>query len=393
MKPVKPDSPLKVGHSRLTWLALTEVWLYRLIRELPDTIENHVICEHTVNLDRFPVEHIHSLGGTPESRPSLFKKLMRSGFRTYRRHLEHVLKVKDIRLLHTHFGNAGWRNKEVAAQSGVRHVVTFYGYDINRLPTVDPRWLDRYRDLFREADLFLCEGPHMAGSLVSMGCPEKKIRVHHLGIVPEEIPFESRHMNEGSPLKILIASSFREKKGIPDALAAIGRFQSEVPLEVTVIGDADHEERSRVEKQRIMGVIQKYDLEKKVTFLGYRPHDVLVREYYRNHLFLAASRTASDGDTEGGAPVSVIEALASGMIVLSTRHCDIPNIIRDPDWGALAGEGDVEGLLDGLRRLVSEKDNWNEMGLKGRAHVESQFNAHRQGQIQADLYRSICEFR
>ncbi len=49
----------------------------------------------------------------------------------------------------------------------------------------------------------------------------------------------------------------------------------------------------------------------------------------RHHLFLSPSVTAPDGDSEGGAPVSIIEAAATGMPVVSTTHCDIPQAVDD----------------------------------------------------------------
>ena len=66
--------------------------------------------------------------------------------------------------------------------SGIKHLVTFYGFDVNYLPQMDPSWSQRYQELFAQCDRVLCEGPHMAGCLVGLGCPESKVRVQHLGV-------------------------------------------------------------------------------------------------------------------------------------------------------------------------------------------------------------------
>ena len=92
-------------------------------------------------------------------------------------------------------------------------------------------------------------------------------------------------------------------------------------------------------------------------------------------LTMTPSVLASNGDAEGGCPVTVIELSAAGMPVLSSRHCDIPEVVLDGVSGHLAPEKDVEALTDRLEFLVTHPELWPGMGRAGRAHVEVQFNA------------------
>jgi colanic acid/amylovoran biosynthesis glycosyltransferase len=124
--------------------------------------------------------------------------------------------------------------------------------------------------------------------------------------------------------------------------------------------------------------------------MGYRPYSFLIHQGYENHVFLAPSVTAHDGDTEGGAPVSLIEMLATGMPVVSSLHCDIPEIVKDGVTGFLAPERDVDGLYDALRRVVREPENWNRLQTTGRRHIEAEFDAKCQGARLADIYRSVA---
>lgn len=114
-------------------------------------------------------------------------------------------------------------------------------------------------------------GSYMAQCLVDLGCPPEKVKVHRLSVISGEIAFKPREWHPGEPLKVLIAASFREKKGIPYALEALGQFQDKVDLEVTIIGDVNSEPRSQQEKQKILAIIEKYKLQDKVRMLGY--HD------------------------------------------------------------------------------------------------------------------------
>jgi colanic acid/amylovoran biosynthesis glycosyltransferase len=316
--------------------------------------------------------------------------MRRFGYRWYPAVLDHAIHKHRPAILHSHFGLTGWFDLPTAHKYGLKQVVAFYGFDVNMLLLKRPVWRERYRELFRQADLFLCEGPYMAQSVIGLGCPPEKVRVHRLGVELEKIAFRPRRLEPGQPLRILIASSFREKKGIPYGLEAIGLLKQHYPnLAVTIVGDASAEARSIKEKEKILETIKRHNLESVTTLLGYQPHDVLMAEAYQHHIFLAPSVTASDGDTEGGAPVVIIDMLASGMPVVSTTHCDIPQIIQHGATGLLAGERDVAGLATHLRWLVGHPESWHEMMERGRQYLEEKFDARCQAAELVELYRQL----
>ncbi len=380
---------LRVTHYCLQWLGLTETWLHTQIRSLPPGVKSNVVCESTANLDQFFIPDICSLESVPRSGYLWDKGLRWLGVRNHLGFLSKMLEEFDADILHSHYGHAGWSNIGAARKEVVRHVVTFYGLDVNYLPRTDRRWLKRYAELFCRADLILCEGEHMAKCIVEMGCPPEKVSVHHLGVRLERIPFRPRQWDSASVLRILIAAAFREKKGIPYALEALALLGREVPLEITIIGDANQEKRSQAEKARILETIGRHGLGERVRLLGYRPHDVFFEEAYKHHIFLCPSVTACDGDTEGGAPVSLIEAIASGMPVVTTRHCDIPEVARNEVATALAEERDVEGLVQIIRWLLNNREKWDAIAGAGRKHIEREFDAEEQGRKLAGIYRSL----
>ena len=382
---------LRVIHSFPVWLPQTQTWMYNQVRYLPADVEANIVCERTENLDQFGLPHIHSLDRAPRWRYHWDMRLRMHGIRPYLGYLVSQARRLNARIIHSHFGDIGWADMKAARRAGVKHVVTFYGQDINYLPTVNPAWKTRYQNLFRHVDKVLCEGPHMAKCVTALGCPEQKIMVQHLGVRVDQIPFKIRQWDPRAPFRVLIASTFREKKGVPYALEALGRCQGEVPLEITIIGDASVAPGSKEEKEKIMAVIKKYGLMPKTRMLGYQPHSVFFEEALNHHIFLSPSITAKDGDTEGGAPVSIIEMAASGMPVISTTHCDIPEVIRHGETGLLAAEGDVESLISHLKWSVKHWDRWSDMVVKGRAHIEKDFNAITQGTQLMKIYMELLE--
>lgn len=390
-----------VAHYTRRWLPQTQTWLYNQVRFLPDDIDTHIICERTENLDQFAHPRIHSLADTASWKYYWQVGLRLLGVRSYYPFTIQQVKVCDADLLHTHFGDYSWYNLEVSRRTGVPHVVTFYGNDVTSYPQQDPTWKERYRALFDHVDGILCEGPHMAQSVVDLGCPEEKVHVHHLGVPVNDIRYEPRTYEPGEPLRVLIAAAFREKKGIPYALAALGRLKDEVPLEVTLIGGvaevpligglSKNVSGSATEEKRIRSAIDEWDLGDAVQLRGFQPHDVLMEEAYNHHVFLQPSVTAENGDGEGGAPVTLIEMAASGMPIVSTRHCDIPSVVRHGKNGLLAPERDPDALADHLRSLIENPERWREMAQAGRAHMEEEYNAPVQGKRLAGLYRQIVQ--
>ena len=160
-------------------------------------------------------------------------------------------------------------------------------------------------------------------------------------------------------------------------------------MEITIIGDARPNPRDQHEKEQIIQTIQAAGLESCVHLLGYQPYDIILEEAYRHHIFLAPSVTAANGDTEGGAPVSIIEMMATGMPVVSSRHCDIPEIVHHMETGLLAEERDVNGLERQLHWLLENHTRWAALAEAGRKHVEKHYNAKLQGEKLAELYREL----
>ncbi len=261
----------------------------------------------------------------------------------------------------------------------IKQVVTFYGQDVDHLPHVNPDWKKRYRDMFSGIDLVLCEGPYMAGKVEALGCSAERIRVHRLGVDLKAIPYQPRNKQQDEPFRILMAAAIRQKKGFIYGLKAIEQVASRFDVEVTLVGDAIDDGESLREKKRIVDFLKTSILSDRVYLTGFQTASQLMETAAGHHIYLAPSVTAIDGDSEGGAPVSLIEMAASGMPVVSSNHCDIPGVIQDGESGYLADERDTEGLAKCLEKLISKTDSWSILTDRARKHIETYFDARKQG--------------
>ncbi len=383
------EPPLTVVQSLKSWLPATQNWIYNHLSHLPEDIRWPVASERVENLDRFPAD---ARALVPLGFPARVVNRRVPGVKRWRRRrlLDSVAQAAGADVLHSHFGDQACWDLPVARRRKLPHVVTFYGYDVLRLPRSSPAWARSYRKLFASVDRVTCEGPHMAQLVQNVGCPEDLIEVHHLGISLDDIPFAPRRY-DGGTLRVLIAAAWREKKGITYGIEALANLVRDgVDVELTIIGDAIAAPDSIVEKRRIHEALDRTGMRARTRLLGFQPHEAMVKEAYRNHVFLSPSVIAADGDVEGGVPVGILEMAATGMPVVSTSHCDIPYVLRDRETGLLAPERDPEALTRRLEWLIHHPREWTRMAKAARADLEARFDVRDQAQNLARIYREVA---
>ncbi len=374
-----------------SYLPITENWIYEQIKNLK--IYHYIVYAHkTENLDIYGDENIkiRSLQFKNLIDPwTFFNKGWNKIFGFYIPQVFYLMKDRPD-LIHAHFGTSGYDCLIVKKILKVPLITTFYGFDLSLLPQQKPQWKKKYKKLFAEGELFLVEGNYMKKSLIGLGCPDKKIKVQHLGIDLEKIKFVPRKLGLDGKVKILLSASFREKKGIPYAIEAFAKVRNKYKnLFLTIIGGAGRQNTESREKKQILTVINKYDLQGCINMMGYQPHSVFLEELYRHHIFIHPSIHAADGDNEGGAPVSLIEASASGMPVISTMHCDIPEVIINGKSGFLVPERDINALAEKLEYIMQNSDLWFRFGLAGRKHIENNYDIRDVMDKLTNIYESI----
>ena len=285
------------------------------------------------------------------------------------------LRRYDVRVLHAHFGYNGCRTLRLKQNTGLPMVTTFYGEDVSALPKREP-WKSRYPRLFEEGEIFLVEGSCMRDRLANIGCPREKIEIQRIGIYPERYPFRERRPRPAAePLRLLFCGSFREKKGLLDALEAVRIVHDRgKAVNFDVIGDGPL-------RDEVESFIRLHDMGSYVRLLGFQDHTAMIHAMNASDLFISPSVTAADGDSEGGAPTTILEAQACGLPVLATTHADIPNVVS-PGSAELVPERAPEILADRLKTLLRQPEKWAGMGREERRWIE---NRHDVRKLAAEL--------
>ncbi len=364
------------AHFVQDYLIATTQWIYGQIRANAE-FTPIVLARHKVNPEAFPVDKLYSMDELPAWQRALDELHFRT--RGYSRFFAQRLQKPS--LIHAHFGHIGFKALGLARRFNIPLITSFYGYDVSALGR-NPRYRKRYAQLFAEGNLFLAEGPHLAKSLAELGCPREKIRVFHLGV--DLIPIDDRiYTTRAADIgtRVLFAATFTEKKGWADALRAFARASRQVQMRLRLIGGGEDEDL-------VTKAIRELGIESLVDRSGYVTHDELLREMMASDIFLQPSRTAANGNTEGGAPVTLIDAQSVKLAICATSHADIPEVAPHGVSSLLSPEGDVELLSENLLRLARDPQLRRQFGENGRARIEAEYNWSIQGPRLATIYKS-----
>jgi len=267
-----------------------------------------------------------------------------------------------------HFGPVGLsavRMRDVGLLRGPIATV-FHGSDMTRyLEKRGPRAYDR---LFAAGDLFMPISDRWRERLLELGAPAARTCVHRMGVRTGTFRFTPRRRGDGGPVRLASVARLVEKKGIEYAIRAVARaVEAGVEVRYVVVGDGPL--RSRLEA--LVGELGVADV---VELAGSRTHEQVAALLDASHLLLAPSVVAGDGDQEG-IPVALMEAMAMGLPVLTTRHSGIPELVEDGVHGRMVPERDVDALAEALLDLVECEAEWPTIGAAARVRVEQQHDA------------------
>ncbi len=385
---------MRVLHTLESFLPVSENWIHPQITRVPG-VQSAVLCSREENRSLFKINGSPVfLDPPPWSEKFGLARLANSAaFRVGRPLLVAGAAARQWQpdLIHAHFGMRGWASLPLQHRLSVPMITSFYGIDAWMLPISGEVWAQRLGTLFAQGDLFLAEGPAMRRRLVEIGCPEEKVEVIRLGVDLATFNFTARDFS--GPLRIVMMGRFVEKKGLPDGLRSFAEaVRRGTDLRMTIIGDATDAGGEDI-KSKLQEIAAAPELAGRIEFTGFLP-PAEARQHLRDaHIFLCPSQHAANGDAEGGSPLALTEAMATGMLCIGTAHCDIPELITDGESGFLRESGDVPGLASALVLAAAEPEKLPGICRAGRELIESEFAQERQCLRLRETYRRLVPNR
>jgi glycosyltransferase involved in cell wall biosynthesis len=293
------------------------------------------------------------------------------------------LQERTPRLIHAHFGPDAVNALPLQRRLGVPLIATFHGYDATRGTTLRnglPAWrYGRRRPLLVErAALLLAVSNHIREGLLANGVPASRVRVHRIGV--DLAKFSPAPLEERRPV-VLGAGRFVEKKGFAVLIEAMATVQRQAPeTELVLIGSGELEDDLRRQAE-----------EKLDSFRIFGPCEpAQVRDWMRRATVLAAPSVIDRFGITEGLPITIVEAMASGLPVVASRHAGIPEAVADGVTGFLVEEGDSEALAARILELVGDGERWRQLSEAGRAAAERDFDLATQTAELERLYAEVA---
>ena len=381
---------LKVLHCFHCYLPGTQSWLSELLVNLTEQqITNEIAAQH-LNLRYFPAREMstfpfifkftdHGLSKINRRLGKLYLQLARRFYPIWL-----LFKIPDdIKIIHTHFATTGWRYLQLIKTKKRISIVSFYGYDYEMVPASNKFWSWKYKILFDKIDWFICEGSHGAKILENQGCPRHKIKILKLGVDVKNIPFYTRIKKQNS-LQLIQIASFKEKKGHIYTLKAFQKALKTSPnMTLTLVGNGTAQMNRKI--QNLITALQLDDYVNMVEFVSYKE----LHPYLSNFdVFIHPSCYADNKDCEGGAPIVLLDAQATGLPVISTVHCDIPEEVLHNKTGILVPEKDIDQLAKAIERFYKFPDiQYQPFSKAARKHVGENYDI----KLNAAQFRAFYE--
>lgn len=242
----------------------------------------------------------------------------------------------------------------------------------------------RYKRLLKRADLFLPVCDYFKEKLIELGCKKSKIGVYHSAIDCSQFSFMSRSKPHDNQINFVSVCRLVKKKGMDDAIKAFAEIVRKYPkAHYSIVGDGT--ERTYLEL-----LVYQLHLQDNVTFCGWKTHEDVASILDKSHIFMLPSKKSSDGNEEGIAN-ALKEAMAKGLIVVSTWHAGTPELIDHGISGFLVAEESVTELVYTLDYIINHPEIWESVELAGRKKVEDEFEIKQSIKELENIFNRLLE--
>jgi len=276
-----------------------------------------------------------------------------------------LLEKKSIEHIHAHWGSTTATMTWVASElTGIHWSFTLHRWDITEN--------NMLKEKVKSAKFVRCISEHGRNELLEIISKSygEKIKVIHIGVeVPKNISEYEEKKYNFHKFTIVTPANLLEVKGHKYLIEACSILIKQDIRNFQCIFYGEGPLRTKLER-----IVKERKLTNYIEMPGAIPHEKLIA-MYKNHevdLVILPSITTNKGKHEG-IPVSLMEAMAYGIPVISTNTGGIPELIRD-GGGIMVEEKNAKAIADAIERLILDKNFYRMLSLRGREKILKEFN-------------------
>lgn len=243
-----------------------------------------------------------------------------------------------------------------------------------------PRWLKKLiSKTLRKVDKLIILGKGLETMFSFDPNLKAKINVVPNGLPSElqTLPKKGKALTGNEPVRLLFLSNLIESKGYLEVLEAVRILVDRYKLNVSChfcgefiqnVTDDKRVQSAEDGKKIFRDFVLKHGLETNVRYLGVVSGEKKVEELRAAHFFILPTNYRFEGQ-----PISIIEAMAYGCVLISTRYRAIPDLLQEGQNGYFVDYGDANGIAEHIRDLVSDPQRYHRMSNASIQIYQSKF--------------------
>lgn len=330
-----------------------------------------LLLSHLAFIMRSPLRYVKLFAYSAGKGTSIFAKFVFSVL------YAKIIKKMEVDHLHVHFSlQACTYAMFISWISGIPYSFTVHAHDIFISDLAE-----LIEDKFNNAKFAVCISEYNRQYVLRKypTIDPNKIKIIHCGLDLSVIVPVPNKKNEKKV--ILSIGRLVEHKGFKYLIEACRKIIQEGLSDFTcvIIGEGQ-------ERQELEDLISKYQLKELVVLPGAKEQADVLKTFEDADIFVLPCVT-EEGGMQDGIPVVLMEAMAMGIPVISTRVSGVPELVRN-GAGILVEQKDTAALSNAIMKIMSMDDNEkNAMVRRGREIVEEQFNIVNEAGKLAELIR------
>lgn len=179
---------------------------------------------------------------------------------------------------------------------------------------------------------------------------------------------------------IIFVGSLRPVKGVKYLIKAMNTINKETDTNLIIVGDG-------IDKEGLKTLVEELNLQDCIHFVGKIPNEDVPRYMAQADIFALPSLSE-------GFPVVVVEAMASGLPIVTTNVRGLPEIIKNGENGFVVEPQNSEHMAEKILLLLKDEQLYRKISENNKVKAEEYSWDKISGELEKkymDVCQSYCE--